>query len=305
MADFTSGFWSWFIIILTILSIAAMFILNRWMAEPKQRAEEKPKPVGHVWDQDLEELNNPLPRWWLNMFYITLIFSVVYLILYPGLGSFPGLFGWTSTGQYQKELDVAEKRYAPLFEQYLREDLKALTANPEALKAGERLYVTYCTGCHGADARGAPGYPSLRDDDWLYGGSPETIKLSIMKGRSGQMPGWGAVLKQDGVFEVAEYVISLSGKRVVNQDAADKGKEKFMQMCVACHGADGKGDPKIGAPNLSDNIWLYGSAQKTVMDVIEKGRTGNMPAHGEFLGEAKAHVLAAYVYSLSQPPAVK
>jgi cytochrome c oxidase cbb3-type subunit 3 len=237
------------------------------------------------------------------MFYLTLVFGIVYLALYPGLGTFAGAFGWTSTGQYDKEMAAAEQRYAPLYERHLREDLKALAANAEALKTGERLYVTYCTGCHGADARGAAGYPNLRDGDWLYGGDPETIKTTIMSGRAGVMPGWGAALGADGVFQVAEYVISLSGKRVVNQDAADKGREKFQQMCVACHGADGKGNRALGAPNLTDNIWLHGGSQKAIMDVIEKGRTGNMPAHQEFLGEAKVHLLAAYVFGLSQPTA--
>lgn len=303
MADFTSGFWSWFIIVGTLGGIAAMFILNRWMTEPKRRAEEKAKPTGHVWDEDLQELNNPLPRWWLNMFYITLVFGVVYLVLYPGLGTFAGVFGWTQIGQYQKEVESVEKRIAPLYEQYLREDLKALAANPEALKTGERLYINYCTGCHGSDARGASGFPNLRDNDWLWGGEPEQIKTSILQGRTGVMPAWGAALGPEGVFQVAEYVISLSGKRTVNEDAAAKGKEKFAQMCVACHGPEGKGNQALGAPNLTDGIWLHGSSQKTIMDVIEKGRTGRMPAHQDFLGEPKGHLLAAYIYSLSQPAA--
>jgi cytochrome c oxidase cbb3-type subunit 3 len=303
MADFTSGFWSWYIIVGTVGGIVAMFILNRWMTEPKRRAEEKAKPTGHVWDEDLQELNNPLPRWWLNMFYLTLVFGVVYLALYPGLGTFPGAFGWTQIGQYQKEVESVETRVAPLYEQYLREDLKALAANPEALKTGERLFVNYCTGCHGSDARGATGFPNLRDNDWLYGGDPEVIKTSILNGRSGVMPAWGAALGPEGVFQVAEYVISLSGKRTVNEEAAAKGKEKFMQTCVACHGPEGKGNQALGAPNLTDSIWLYGSGQKTVMDVIEKGRNGRMPAHKDFLGEAKVHLLAAYIYSLSQPAA--
>ncbi len=303
MADFTSGFWTWFIIVGTVGGIVAMFLLNRWMSEPKRRAEEKAKPTGHVWDEDLQELNNPLPRWWLNLFYLTLVFGVVYLVLYPGLGTFAGVLGWSSKGQYEREVETVEKRIAPLYEQYLREDLKALAANRDALKTGERLYVNYCTGCHGADARGANGFPNLRDNDWLYGGEPEVIKASIMSGRSGVMPAWGAALGPDGVFQVAEYVFSLSGKRTFNEDAAAKGREKFQQICVACHGPEGKGNPALGAPNLTDNIWLYGSSQKTVMDVIDKGRNGRMPAHAEFLGEAKVHLLAAYVYSLSQPPA--
>jgi cytochrome c oxidase cbb3-type subunit 3 len=301
MADFTSGFWSWFVIIPTVVGIIAMFVLNRWMTTPPAKGEEKVKPTGHVWDENLQELNNPLPRWWLNMFYITLVFGIGYLALYPGLGTFAGAWGWTSKGQYEKEMADASKRFDPLYEKYLREDLSTLATSREALKTGERLFVNYCTTCHGADAGGARGFPNLRDGDWLYGGEAETIKASIMNGRGGVMPPWGAALGQEGVFAVAEYVIGLSGKRVINENAAAIGKEKFKQMCASCHGKDGKGNTQIGAPNLTDDVWLYGGTQKDVMESIEKGRSGRMPAHAEFLGEAKAHLLAAYVYSLSQP----
>lgn len=301
MADFTSSFWSWFVIVPTVVGIVAMFILNRWMTTPPHKGEEKAKSMGHVWDENLEELNNPLPRWWLNMFYITLVFGIGYLALYPGLGTFAGAWGWSSKGQYDKEIADAARRFDPLYEKYLRENLKTLVADRDALKTGERLFVNYCTTCHGADARGARGYPNLRDGDWLYGGEPEAIKASIMNGRSGAMPPWGAALGPEGVFNVAEYVIGLSGKRVINVNAAAVGKEKFQQMCASCHGKDGKGNTQLGAPNLTDDIWLYGGTQKDVMESIDKGRGGRMPAHAEFLGEAKAHLLAAYVYSLSQP----
>jgi cytochrome c oxidase cbb3-type subunit 3 len=254
--------------------------------------------MGHVWDEDLQELNNPLPRWWLNMFYITLVFGIGYLALYPGLGSFAGILKWSEVGEYNKEVEVADKRYGPLYEKYMKEDLRALSQNREAVKTGERLFVNYCTTCHGSDAGGGPGFPNLRDNDWLYGGDPLTVKASIMNGRAGVMPGWGAALGQEGVFNVSEYVLSLSG-RSKNADAAASGQVKFQQLCVACHGADGKGNPALGAPNLTDGIWLYGGSQKAVMESIEKGRQGRMPAHRDFLGEAKAHLLAAYVVSLS------
>jgi len=300
MADFTHSFWSWFIVVGAVGGIAAMFWLNRWMTEPKRRPEEKPKPMGHVWDGDLQELNNPLPRWWLNLFYVTLVIGAGYLILYPGLGSFAGALGWSQVDQYQREVAAMDKQVGPMYEKYLREPLATLAQDREALKTGERLFITYCTGCHGSDARGGPGYPNLRDADWLWGGAPEQIKASIMQGRTGAMPGWGAALGgREGVFQVAEYVLSLSGKRV-DPAAAEAGKEKFRQLCVACHGPEGKGNVALGAPDLTDNVWLYGSSQKTVMETIDKGRSGRMPAHAEFLGEAKAHLLAAYVYSLSQ-----
>jgi len=303
MADFMSGFWNWFVVVPVVGGIVALFLLNRWMTSgPRPKPDEKAKTMGHVWDEDLEELNNPLPRWWLNMFYITLVFGIGYLALYPGLGSFAGLLGWSEKGQYEKEIVAANQVFNPLYEKYLTEDLKHLAANTDALKTGERLFVNYCTTCHGSDAGGVPGYPNLRDEDWLYGGDPATIKASIMNGRTGAMPAWGAVLGPEGVANVAEYVLLLSG-RSVNETVAELGKEKYQQLCVACHGANGKGNPALGAPNLTDNIWLYGGTKQTIMESIEKGRAGRMPAHAEFLGEAKVHLLAAYVYSLSHPVA--
>lgn len=303
MADFTSGFWTWFIIIPTLAGIVGLFWLNRWTAAPRRKGEEATDTTGHVWDEDLRELNNPLPRWWLNLFYLTLVFGLVYLVLYPGLGTLAGVLGWTQQGQYEKEIAAADKRYGALYEKYLGQDLRTLAANAQATKTGERLFVNYCTGCHGSDARGGPGYPNLRDDDWLWGGTPEAIEASILNGRQGAMPAWGAVLGPEGVRNVAEYVLSLSGRRTVDATAAAAGKEKFQQLCVACHGPEGKGNTAVGAPNLTDDVWLYGGTRQAVMESIEKGRRGQMPAHRDFLGEAKVHVVAAYVYSLSRPPA--
>jgi cytochrome c oxidase cbb3-type subunit 3 len=300
MADFNSSFWNWFVVVPVVVGIIAMFVLNRWMTEPRRKEGKKPKSMGHVWDEDLQELNNPLPRWWLNLFYITLVFGIGYLALYPGLGNYAGAFGWTQKGQYESEIAAANKQFGPLYEKYLKEDLKLLAANREALKTGERLFVNYCTTCHGSDARGVPGIPNLRDEDWLYGGDPQTIKTSILNGRSGAMPPWGAVLGPEGTANVVEYVLQLSG-RSVNDTVAAAGKAKYQQLCVACHGADGRGNQALGAPNLTDNIWLYGGSKKTITETVEKGRAGRMPAHAEFLGEVKVHLLAAYVYSLSHP----
>jgi len=297
MADFTSSFWNWYIIIPTIAGIIACFMLIRWLST--MRADEIGKPTGHVWDEDLQELNNPLPRWWLMMFYITLFFGIGYLALYPGLGTFKGLLGWTSTGQYQREIDLADAQYGPLFKKYAGMDLAAVAADPEARHMGERMFVSYCAVCHGSDARGARGFPNLRDNDWLYGGTPDAIQTTILNGRSGVMPAWEQALGgQEGVADVAEYVFSLSG-READPAAVDRGKEKFQQLCVACHGMDGKGNQALGAPNLTDNIWLYGGSKSAVMETIAKGRNGQMPPHRDFLGEEKAHLLAAYVYSLS------
>lgn len=305
MADFTSGFWEWYIFILVVLSFVFMFALIIWMSGGYKPAPgQKVQSMGHKWDDDLEELNNPLPMWWLYMFYITLVFGIVYLLLYPGAGIFAGALQWSSVGQYEKEIQDAENKYGPLFEKYRTQDIKALAANDEALKMGRRLYLTYCTACHGSDAGGGPGYPNLRDGDWLYGGDPQAIKVSIMNGRNGVMPGFGAMLGTEGVHNVSEYVLSLSGRQV-NPVAVAAGKEKYQQICAGCHGADGKGMKALGAPNLTDNVWLYGGSQAAIMQTIRDGRNGIMPAHGEFLGEAKSHLLAAYIYSLSNQPAIK
>jgi len=298
MADFTSSFWNWFIIIPTIGGIIACFLLIRWLSTAI-KPEEQGKEMGHVWDDDLVELNNPLPRWWLNMFYITLYFSIGYLALYPGLGTFKGFLGWTSTGQYEREIDIADAKYGPLFKKFREMPIVAVAADPEARRMGERLFVNYCATCHGSDARGARGFPNLRDNDWLYGGGPDVIQQTILDGRNGVMPAWADALGGDaGVADVTEFVFSLSG-RDVDQAAAARGGEKYQMLCVACHGADGTGNQALGAPNLTDSIWLYGGSSKQVMETIANGRVGVMPPHRDFLGEDKVHLLAAYVYSLS------
>jgi cytochrome c oxidase cbb3-type subunit 3 len=298
MADFTSSFWNWFIIIPTVGGIIACFLLIRWLSTAI-KPEDEGKEMDHVWDGDLVELNNPLPRWWLNLFYITLYFSIGYLALYPGLGSFKGFFGWTSTGQYEREIDIADAKYGPLFKKFQQMPVVAVAADPEARRMGERLFVNYCATCHGSDARGARGFPNLRDNDWLYGGDPDVIQQTILDGRSGVMPAWADALGGDaGVADVTEFVFSLSG-RDVDQAAAARGGEKYQMLCVACHGADGTGNQALGAPNLTDSIWLYGGSSKQVMETIAKGRMGVMPPHRDFLGEDKVHLLAAYVYSLS------
>lgn len=298
MADFTSGFWNWYIIVLTTASILACFLLIRWLSGAI-KPEDEGKEMDHVWDESLVELNNPLPSWWLKMFYLTLFFGIGYLALYPGLGTFKGLLGWTSLGQYQREVDIADAKYGPLFKKFQEMPVVAVADDPDARRMGERLFVNYCATCHGSDARGARGFPNLRDNDWLYGGAPETIEQTILGGRSGVMPAWGAALGGDaGVADVTEYVFSLSGRNV-DQASAARGQEKFAMMCVACHGADGTGNQALGAPNLTDNIWLYGGSAKQVMETIALGRAGVMPPHREFLGEDKVHLLAAYIYSLS------
>ena len=298
MADFTSSFWNWYIIVPTVGGIIACFLLIRWLSTTI-KPEDEGKEMDHVWDESLVELNNPLPRWWLNMFYITLFFGIGYLALYPGLGTFKGFLGWTSIGQYEREIDIADAKYGPLFKKFQEMPIVAVAADPEARRMGERLFVNYCATCHGSDARGARGFPNLRDNDWLYGGDPDVIQQTILEGRNGVMPAWADALGGDaGVADVTEFVFSLSG-RDVDQAAAARGGEKYQMLCVACHGADGTGNQALGAPNLADSIWLYGGSSKQVMESIAKGRIGVMPPHRDFLGEDKVHLLAAYVYSLS------
>ncbi|HEB67256.1 MAG TPA: cytochrome-c oxidase, cbb3-type subunit III, partial [Gammaproteobacteria bacterium] len=210
-----------------------------------------------------------------------------------------GYLGWSSTGQYQKEMEQARQKYDPIFAAFASKPIEELARDPAALKVGERLFLNYCASCHGSTATGAPGFPNLTDNDWLWGGDPEAIKTTILDGRQGAMPAWGDALGPDGVDKVAEYVLSLSGRQHDAEKAA-AGKEIFQNMCAACHGPDGKGNPAMGAPNLTDNVWLYGGSPGAIRQTITKGRNGRMPAHRDFLGENKVHVLAAYVYSLSQ-----
>lgn len=299
MADFTGGFWTWYISLATIISIVGIFIFVIKLSKKKVGDDAaKVETMGHVWDENLEELNTPLPKWWLYSFLFTLVWGVGYLIFYPGLGTYPGVLHWSSKKQFDQEMQTAADTYGPLYEQYKNTDLLTLAKDDAALKIGERLYASYCTTCHGSDARGARGFPNLRDNDWLYGGSPETIETTILNGRQAAMPAWGEVLSHEDIFNVASYVEQLSG-REVDTTHASLGGEIFKNNCAICHGAEGKGNPMFGAPNLTDDIWLYGGSQKVIMQTIESGRNGRMPAHKEFLGEAKVHILAAYIYSLS------
>ena len=297
MSDFTSDFWSWFIIAIVVGGIVWLVYL---LKGNNKTTGEIGVPTGHVWDENLEELNNPLPRWWLYMFYITIVFSIGYLILYPGMGSFKGMLGWTEVNEYEQEVADADAEYGPAFAKFAQTPVAALAADPEAKKAGERLFVTYCAVCHGSDARGAPGFPNLRDNDWLYGGEPAQIEQTIMQGRGGVMPAWeGPLGGEQGVAEVAEYVQSVAGRKGLDDKLVEAGKAKFDMFCVGCHMPGGTGNIALGAPNLSNNIWLYGGSPRTIKETIAKGRNGKMPAHAEFLGEDKVHILASYIYGLS------
>ena len=297
MSDFTGGFWSIYISIITIVSIIACGVLLQVMSTRKVSGS-KVETTGHAWDEDLVEFNNPLPRWWIWLFYITIIFALVYLALYPGLGTYGGSYGWTSKKQYEEEVAKAEAQSAPIYDKYAKTDLKQLAADPAARALGQKLFLNNCAQCHSSDARGGKGYPNLTDADWIYGGEPETIKETILKGRQAVMPPWGPVLGDDGVKDMAHYVLSLNG-RTYDPLRAARGKEKFATTCVACHGPEAKGNPAIGAENLTKVVLLYGADEPSLIDTIGKGRMSTMPAQKELLGEAKVHILAAYVWGLS------
>ena len=300
MADFDSALWSIFIAVTTVVSIVVLFWFTWTQARGRRPSQgEQIETMGHTWDGDLAEYNNPLPKWWLNLFYITMAWGIGYLTAYPGLGAFKGMLGWTQADQYASEMAQAEATYGPLFDKYKGEDIAKLADDADALGVGRRLFATYCTQCHGSDAGGARGFPNLTDNDWLYGGTPAAIQQSILDGRQAAMPAWGAIIGEEGTQNVASYVEHLAGRQV-DQAAVDAGQKVFATTCVACHGADGKGNVALGAPNLTDDTWLYGGTRERIVESISKGRNGRMPAHREFLGEAKVHLLAAYVYSFSQ-----
>lgn len=289
---------SLFIIIFTIANIVGCYFLIKWSSKPKQGESAEGEVTGHTWDGDLQEYNNPLPRWWLWLFYITMIFSLLYLLLYPGAGNFQGLLGWSQVQNYNDEMAEAKASYAPIFAGYAKQSIPALAKDGKAMQAGQRLFLNYCSTCHGSDARGAKGFPNLADKDWLYGGTPEAIKTSILTGRYGNMPPMGTALGKGGIEEVTAYVLSLSGRKA-DPNFAEAGKTRFNMLCAGCHNSDGTGSQGLGAANLTDDIWLHGRSRDAIVESIVKGRTGVMPPHRDFLGEDKSHLLAAYVYSLS------
>jgi len=298
MSDFTSDFWSLFVAATTLASIVACGLLLVSMS--RKRVASDPDKTAHTWDEDLDEYNNPLPRWWIWLFWITIVFSVAYLWFYPGLGTWKGAWQWSSTGAYQEELRTAAREYGPLYAKFSSVDVKTLAGDPQARAIGQKLFLNYCSQCHASDARGGKGFPNLTDDAWLYGGEVDLIEKTILDGRNGIMPALGESLGPERVKDAANYVRSLSG---LAHDAqrAERGKATFMTICAACHGPEGKGNRAVGAPDLTDKVWEYGSSEATIVETITKGRNNVMPAHRELLGEARVHVLAAYVYSLSHP----
>ena len=294
-----SAFWSAWVTIITLAVIFGCTWLLLRTRKSEIYKEETEETVGHEFD-GIAELDNPLPKWWFQMFMGTVIFGLIYLALYPGLGNFKGLLGWTSTNQWEEEMAHADEVYKPVFAKYATlsvEDLQK-PENEAGLKMGQRMFANNCSVCHGTAATGAHGFPNLADNDWLYGGAPATITQTILHGRQGAMPAWGAVLGEEGVRDVASYVQTLSGQES-DADSAARGKTQFQALCTACHGVDGKGMHALGAPNLTDNTWLYGGSFEDITHTVRSGRNGVMPAHKNLLSEDKVQLIAAYVYSLS------
>ncbi|HJU38509.1 MAG TPA: cytochrome-c oxidase, cbb3-type subunit III [Tahibacter sp.] len=291
-----SAFWSAFVIVIVTLNIVG----SLWVLFANARAEPG-ETTGHTWDEDLTEYNKPLPRWWMGMFVLSVVFSIGYLVLYPGFGSFAGSLGWSSAKQHDTDVADANAKLDTLFAQFRGRPVAELAHDPKALAIGRNVFANHCAACHGSGGRGAPGFPNLTDDDWLYGGDAETVVKTIADGRHGAMPPWEAMLGDRGVRDVAQYVRQLGGLGH-NETIALAGKERFA-VCAACHGIDGKGNRALGAPNLTDDVWLYGSDFASLEATIRHGRNGNMPAWQPILGDDRVRLVAAWVLSLSHPPA--
>ncbi len=297
-----SAFWNVFVIVGTLASIAACWWLLHWTKGVSNREGDEVGSTGHTWDEDLVELNAPLPRWWFYLFNITIVFALVYLAIYPGLGNLPGFLNWTQIQRYETEVAAADTAQNAVFERFRDMSPQQLVADSEAREIGRRLFANHCAMCHGSDGRGAPGFPNLSDNDWLYGEEYEQVLASIVSGRSGLMPPMGAALGEDGVRDVVVFVQQLSGQKA-DADLAAAGKAHYDTLCVACHGPDGSGNPVLGAPRLNDDIWLYGGTPDVLATTIAQGRNGHMPAHRDLINEDRQRLLTAWVMSLSQQQA--
>ncbi|MBU3589607.1 cytochrome-c oxidase, cbb3-type subunit III [Polynucleobacter sp. 80A-SIGWE] len=299
MSDFFNNGWSNYIALVSLVGIVwcIWLLFSQRKAKVVHTADGAVADTGHVWDGNLRELNNPLPRWWMWMFLLSCIFGLVYLVLFPGLGSFPGVVGYSTDGALMSSMTEANDELKPVYAKYVKMDIEQVAADPKAREMGQRLFLNSCAQCHGSDAGGAKGFPNLTDGDWLYGGSPENIKTTLINGRMGVMPPFPQ-LDSNQIVDVANYVRSLSGLPVDEAKAA-RGAEVFKANCVACHGADGKGNIALGAPNLTDKTWLYGGSEATIIETLTKGRMAMMPAQDKVLSPEKIHLLTAYVWGLS------
>jgi cytochrome c oxidase cbb3-type subunit 3 len=297
MSDFFNDGWS--IYVAAVTAAGLVFCVFLLLVASRRKVMAGDNSTGHIWDEDLKEMNNPLPRWWVGLFVLTVVFAAIYLAIYPGMGSNAGTLKWTSTGQWQAEQDKARATMAPVYASFANLTAEQLSKNPQAMAIGERLFVNNCAQCHGADGRGSKTFPNLTDGDWLGGSGPEYIHKTIVEGRQGMMPPMGAAVgTPDDVRNVANYVLSLSSSPH-NSVAAQLGKAKFA-ACAACHGPDGKGNQALGAPNLTDKTWLHGWGEEAIVAMVNQGKTNVMPAQGPRFTPEQVNVLTAYVWNLSQ-----
>jgi cytochrome c oxidase cbb3-type subunit III len=293
-----SAGWSWYVAILTVANILGCLWLLWWTRRPHGDDKPEGETTGHVWDGDLVEGNKPMPRWWINLFYITIVFAFAYLLWYPGLGAFAGVGGWSSQEKHADDVAAAHAKLEPILARFRGEPVALLAANAEAVELGRSVFANNCATCHGSDARGARGFPNLTDADWLWGGEPDTVLATVIGGRQAAMPAFGPVLGEEGVKATVAYVLSLSGPS--DPALAASGSAHFQTLCIACHGPEGRGNPLLGAPNLTDRTWLYGGDAATIAETITAGRMGQMPAHGELIGEDRSRLAAAWVLAQSR-----
>lgn len=286
-----------FIIVLVVINVGGCLWLILWTMN-MNTGESDSDSTGHVWDGDLKEYNNPLPKWWLNTFYMSIVFTVVYLVLYPGFGSFPGVLGWTQTGQYEEQIEATRERYASVYAAFTDIPLAELASNPDAVRLGRNTFMNNCASCHGSDGRGAKGFPNLADGEWLHGGAPEVIYTTVANGRTGVMAPMGAVVGDAGADQIIDYLLAAEDD---TSEAVALGQQKFMTSgCIGCHGLDASGNQAIGAPNLRDSNYLHGGSRADLKESIMNGRVNQMPAQLELIGEDRARLVTAYVLSLGQ-----
>lgn len=299
MSDFFNHGWSNYIALVSLVGIVwcIWLLFSQRKAKVVHTADGAVADTGHVWDGNLRELNNPLPRWWMWMFLLSCIFGLVYLVLFPGLGSFPGVVGYTTDGALMSSMTEANDELKPVYAKYVKMDIEQVAKDPKAREMGQRLFLNSCAQCHGSDAGGSKGFPNLTDGDWLYGGSPENIKTTLINGRNGVMPAYGH-LETAQIVDLTNYVRSMSGLPADDAKVA-RGAELFKSNCIACHGADGKGNIALGAPNLTDKTWLYGGSEVIIVETLTKGRMAMMPSQDKVLSPEKIHLLTAYVWGLS------
>jgi cytochrome c oxidase cbb3-type subunit 3 len=292
-----SNFWHWTVIIVVVAHIIA-YLWLLFATSKKKVDKREDNTTGHVWDGDLKELDNPMPRWWLWLFVLTIVFSIIYLYLYPGMGNLKGSKDWTSINRFEANYKANTEARNRSFAGFINKPIEELIKDENAMLIGKRIFANNCALCHGSDAAGAVGFPNLTDGDWNWGGEFENILTTITDGRMGVMPAFAPALGEDGTKQVAAYVRSLSG---IDHDAdlAAAGEQKFGMFCAACHGPDGKGQDMFGAPNLTDDVWLYGS-DSIIETALYEGLNGNMPAQKDILDENRIKLVAAYIYSLGK-----